>query len=290
MRHRALLSLSVVAVFVAAVAGCESPPIDDALETHVQSAPLIGRSAEGYTTSKYLTFPWYYFAPDRGVNKGVPLYLSGVMAEARGQIGIDLFNQTGETANVTLHFVHPETGQQVMNDVTTQVSSQSQVEVLVGKTPEEQWNESASDLYFNVFVESSAPIVGFVTSGLSWGAGATLDALENDPAIAAASASTPPDRPMYPELRIDSATYGKNCGAPQGNATAWLQAACTRDPFCGGVIEAGELGDPAPGCRKDFTVTYRCGTEVRSYQVPADAAGASFALDCMRPYDPGCTP
>lgn len=59
-------------------------------------------------------------------------------------------------------------------------------------------------------------------------------------------------------LRIESATYGANCGAPAGNQTATLVGACNGRLQCDYVVDYMVIGDPAPGCAKDYRVTYQC--------------------------------
>lgn len=70
--------------------------------------------------------------------------------------------------------------------------------------------------------------------------------------IAAAAATVPAG------LAIESATYGANCGAPVGNMTSRLAEACNGSARCDYVIDYQVIGDPAPGCAKDYRVSYRC--------------------------------
>jgi hypothetical protein len=61
-----------------------------------------------------------------------------------------------------------------------------------------------------------------------------------------------------PGIEIIEATYGGNCGAKAGNATAKLVGACGSRASCEYRVRVDELGDPAVGCAKDFVVVYRC--------------------------------
>ena len=61
-----------------------------------------------------------------------------------------------------------------------------------------------------------------------------------------------------PQLTIESATYGANCGAAAGNMTALLAEACNGRTRCEYVIDYQVIGDPVPGCGKDYRVTYTC--------------------------------
>src|SRR5262249_27590357 len=74
-----------------------------------------------------------------------------------------------------------------------------------------------------------------------------------------------------PKVTIVSATYGGNCGAPPGNVTRSLQAACTGQETCDYVVDVSVLGDAAPGCSKSFSVHYRCGSISRTEEVAPEA-------------------
>ncbi len=59
-------------------------------------------------------------------------------------------------------------------------------------------------------------------------------------------------------LNIRSATYGGNCGAPQGNVTRDLALSCNGKPDCAYRVDVERLGDPVPKCGKDFAASYSC--------------------------------
>jgi hypothetical protein len=59
-------------------------------------------------------------------------------------------------------------------------------------------------------------------------------------------------------IRVISATYGLNCGAPPGNATHQVQRACNGRDDCRYIVSVVVLGDSAPNCGKSFRVEYAC--------------------------------
>ena len=94
-----------------------------------------------------------------------------------------------------------------------------------------------------------------------------------------------------PEIVVVSASYGLNCPTgtsdpeaanltPAGNATAKIRELCRFTAFC--VVQVGHswLGDPAPGCAKDFDVTYQCGKGIKSDHIDGEASGKSVVLKC----------
>jgi hypothetical protein len=104
--------------------------------------------------------------------------------------------------------------------------------------------------------------------------------------------TSPPEDGM---LDIVAATYGENCRShtprypdfndvERGNATGTLREECAGKSHCGIHWEAQRVGDPAHGCEKDLTITYRCrsgpASPVRTVVVPAEASGKSVDLDC----------
>jgi hypothetical protein len=105
-----------------------------------------------------------------------------------------------------------------------------------------------------------------------------------------------PGEPLLPDqIRISDATYGMNCRdfkvpAPgvnrvrPGNATETVAAACERKKgICQYTIDVTKIGDPAGTCGKDFSVSWRCGLEVKrrvSY-VEAEANGKIVSISCL---------
>lgn len=84
-------------------------------------------------------------------------------------------------------------------------------------------------------------------------------------------------------LRVLRATYGANCKAAPGNATTILQSACDGRSRCSFQVEVAELGDPAPGCSKEFEVEWHCdgSDETRTFTALAEAGfGSVVRLAC----------
>ena len=87
-----------------------------------------------------------------------------------------------------------------------------------------------------------------------------------------------------PDRRLDvlSATYGGNCSGRVGNVTPIVNAFCAGQGDCIFRIKVEELGDPAPGCAKDFVAVWTCGGgESRQATVAAEAGfGSTVRLSC----------
>jgi len=60
-------------------------------------------------------------------------------------------------------------------------------------------------------------------------------------------------------IKVVSGTYGRNCNANAGNATAQLSRACDGHSYCDFTIDTSALEDPAPNCSKDFSAEWKCG-------------------------------
>lgn len=93
-------------------------------------------------------------------------------------------------------------------------------------------------------------------------------------------APAPAPAPPAKGVQIHAATYGGNCGAPRGNASAAVAAACNGKDSCPWVVDWKELGDPAHGCGKDFVVEWRCGGSAKtgSVTLPPEAGVKKTAL------------
>ena len=86
-----------------------------------------------------------------------------------------------------------------------------------------------------------------------------------------------------PGIRVISATYGGNCGAKQGNATASLASACNGKSACEYTVSVGVLGDPANGCSKSFVAEHECAPSTRklSTEIKGEAGqGTVLSLTC----------
>ena len=67
--------------------------------------------------------------------------------------------------------------------------------------------------------------------------------------------------PIGRGLSVVSATYGGNCGAPFGNVTSPLRKSCDGKVYCDYAVKVELLGDPAPGCEKNFAIEYECAAD-----------------------------
>jgi len=83
------------------------------------------------------------------------------------------------------------------------------------------------------------------------------------------------DQGYFPggRMRIVSATYGLNCGAPRGNATWHIAEACDGTSNCNYPIDVNALGDPSVGCPKTYAVEYRCAGGATRTASAAEGAG-----------------
>lgn len=72
------------------------------------------------------------------------------------------------------------------------------------------------------------------------------------------AAVAPPGAAMT-TIKVVSGSYGRNCNAKAGNATAPLTTACDGKSSCDFTIDTTALDDPAPDCSKDFAAEWKCG-------------------------------
>ena len=72
-------------------------------------------------------------------------------------------------------------------------------------------------------------------------------------------------------IKVVAGTYGRNCGAKQGNATAPMSRACDGQAVCEYKFDPSALEDPAPNCAKDFTAEWKCGAAATVYAVSIPA-------------------
>jgi hypothetical protein len=59
-------------------------------------------------------------------------------------------------------------------------------------------------------------------------------------------------------ITVVSATYGANCKQPEGNVTPKLAEVCDGTNSCAYRIDYTVIGDPAPGCKKNFVAKWKC--------------------------------
>jgi hypothetical protein len=81
-------------------------------------------------------------------------------------------------------------------------------------------------------------------------------------------------------IDVVTATYGGNCGAPAGNATAGLGTACNGKVTCDYKINHAVIGDPKPGCAKSYAAQWRC-PDMRGATIAEEADGKVISLSCQ---------
>jgi hypothetical protein len=101
--------------------------------------------------------------------------------------------------------------------------------------------------------------------------------------LAAAASSSAEAR----EIKVVSGTYGKNCGASRGNATADLARQCNGLQTCRYVLHKAPTGTPSVRCRTDFRAEWFCtDTEFHTAALSAKAEpGSTLVLSCVE--EPG---
>ncbi len=87
-------------------------------------------------------------------------------------------------------------------------------------------------------------------------------------------------------MTIVSGTYGPNCGAPQGNATADLARQCNGRETCSYPLPVPVAQAGRQACRASFVAEWRCGqSESHLAMLGAGAAsGDRLVMSCAR-YD-----
>lgn len=84
-------------------------------------------------------------------------------------------------------------------------------------------------------------------------------------------------------IRVLGAAYGRNCpGNVNTNVSDDLARQCQGRDYCVYRIDVRQLGDPRPGCAKDYQARYMCrdGGNERRASAGAEASGQSVVLDC----------
>jgi hypothetical protein len=86
-------------------------------------------------------------------------------------------------------------------------------------------------------------------------------------------------------IRVLGAIYGNNCaGNVSTNVTGDLARQCQGRDYCVYRVDSRQIGDPRPGCPKDYHARYMCrdGGNERHASASAEASGQSIVLDCRR--------
>jgi hypothetical protein len=103
-----------------------------------------------------------------------------------------------------------------------------------------------------------------------------------------------PEDPNADLIEITEATYGMNCQGSVGpggrvnqvqvgNANAAIAKICDKArESCAFAVDVNQIGDPAPGCAKDLSISWRCGAEemVHRVHVAAEAHSKNISLTC----------
>jgi hypothetical protein len=86
-------------------------------------------------------------------------------------------------------------------------------------------------------------------------------------------------------IKIEEATYGANCrrSVKAGNATLLVAKSCDGRVSCNFFISVEELGDPAPGCGKDFSVRFKCDEQRPAHTVRLAIQFVSTAKQIAQP-------
>lgn len=101
-------------------------------------------------------------------------------------------------------------------------------------------------------------------------------------AVAVTPASAAPNTPIA-AIKVVSGSYGRNCNAKAGNATALLSTACDGKNSCDFTIDTAVLEDPAPNCSKDFAAEWKCGDGNAVYSAALSGLtgkGEKLRLNC----------
>jgi hypothetical protein len=81
-------------------------------------------------------------------------------------------------------------------------------------------------------------------------------------------------------IRVIAGTYGGNCGAPFGNVTNHLAEVCDGKAICEYIIDFRVLGDPTPGCLKDYSAEWECGNDRERMGTSVGAGSTRIVLRC----------
>ena len=84
-------------------------------------------------------------------------------------------------------------------------------------------------------------------------------------------------------IRVTAATYGgATCHQTTGNVTKFVADSCNGKGTCDYVVRYQTIGDPSPGCAKDFAVQWTCSLgQGGSAVLPAEAGlGSTVTLQC----------
>jgi len=106
-----------------------------------------------------------------------------------------------------------------------------------------------------------------------------------------------PQDPNANVIHVVDATYGLACKdftppsgrsnlVKVGNVTAALTSSCDKaKTSCLFAVDAVQIGNPAPGCGKDFIANWCCGDDptIHPFYLTSEANGRSALLSCPAP-------
>jgi hypothetical protein len=92
-----------------------------------------------------------------------------------------------------------------------------------------------------------------------------IAALPQQNVVAVSPAASAPAAAEAAAIKVVSGTYGRNCNAKAGNATAQIAKACDGHSSCDFTIDTTQLEDPSPNCSKDFAAEWKCGNNSAVY-------------------------
>ena len=126
------------------------------------------------------------------------------------------------------------------------------------------------------------------------------------PPVATPPAATPPAGGIFgggttsttPEkqttISITSVHYGENCGTEINNGTSLedIKSKCNGKNNCDYLINHNIIGDPSPGCAKDYKVNFKCGDEQQDRYAfeKKEASGKNINLTCTQQGPPVADP
>lgn len=84
-------------------------------------------------------------------------------------------------------------------------------------------------------------------------------------------------------IRVESGTYGANCGATPGNVTRDLASRCDAHATCRYIVNAKFDASAHPSCAADFIAEWSCDhREFHRAMLGAGAAnGSSLTITCV---------
>jgi hypothetical protein len=134
-------------------------------------------------------------------------------------------------------------------------------------------------------VPNPVPNARFAVSGVMRPGGAPAA-----PPVQGATGPAPPAAiPRGPVIGVQTATYGQNCGAPQHNVTNHARQVCDGKSSCDYRVDYKVIGDPAPGCRKNYVIGWTCGDLQVRYAEAAPEAGFGSVVRLVCPVTGGGT-